>query len=220
MNAKATAPTNDFDAAAAAHAKVKAAIQALRAEYDANEAGIERTAAELDRQLAICLPPDEMKQAVIEILGANAKRFERDIRASFCDFVRHKQASNIPPASVNKPMSYADIESIIAGKYSQYEFTNLLKAGKTPHVFDAPLFMFFETAIAERMLAILAEIFPDEMGYSSIAQNDIGCGLEERRALVTKLNADLDELHARRTDLAGKLAGLGFRVPVVATGKP
>ncbi|MBL8820896.1 MAG: hypothetical protein JNL58_33105 [Planctomyces sp.] len=87
-------------------------------------------------------------------------------------------------------------------------------------MFDAPLFMFFETAIAERMLAILAEISPDEMGYSSIAQNDIGCGLEERRALVTKLNADLDELHARRTDLAGKLAGLGFRVPVVATGKP
>lgn len=212
MNAKAIAPAHDFNEAAEAHAKVKAAIQALRAEYDGNEAEIERTAAELDRQLILRLPPDEMKRAVIEILSANAKRFERSMRAAVCDFVLHKSASNIPPASVGKPMSYADIESIIAGGYSQYEFTNLLKAGKTPHVFDAPMFLFFESAIAERMQAILAEVSPAEMGYSAIAQNDVGCGLAERRALIAKLESNLAELRARRADLAGKLRELGHMV--------
>ena len=215
MNAKATAPTDNFSEATEAHAKVKATITALRAEYDATEAEIDSTAAELDRQLNLRLPPDEMKRAVIEILSANAKRFEQNMRVAFCNFVKHKTAGVlIPAALVGKPMPYADIESIIAGELGDsYRHTNLLKAGGTQFVFDAPMFMFFESVIAERMVDILSSISPDEMGYGSISKNDVGCGLEERRTLIAKLQDELAALHARRTELAGKLAALGYQVP-------
>jgi hypothetical protein len=219
MNAKATAPTDNFSEATEAHAKVKATITALRAEYDATEAEIDSTTAELDRQLNLRLPPDEMKHAVIEILSANAKRFEQDMRAAVCQFVMHKTGGvHVPTALVGKPMPYADIESIIAGELGgDYRYTNLLKAGGTQFVFDAPLFMFFESIIAERLASILAGISPDEMGYGSLSKNDVGCGLEERRTLIAKLQADLAALHTRRTELAGKLSALGYMVPYKPT---
>lgn len=211
MNAKTTTPADNFTEAAAAHAKVKATITALRAEYDATEAEIDRAAAELDQQLNLRLPPDEMKRAVIEILSANAKRFERNMRAAVCKFVMHKSGgTTIPVASVGKPMPYADIEAIIAGELGDnYRSTNLLKADGTQYVFDAPLFMFFEAAISERLLTIMADISPEEMGYRQLTGSDVGCGLEERRTLIAKLQTELAALYARRDELAGKLRALG-----------
>jgi cell division protein FtsB len=214
MTPKTTAPADSFSEAAAAHAKVRATIDALRAEYDATEAEIDSTAAELDRQLSLRLPPDEMKRAVVEILKANAQRFENTLRAAICDFILHKQGGQtIPAAAIGKPMTYADIESIIAGEYGNYEYTNLLKANKTPHVFDAPLFLYFGEAIAARIERVMDGIGPADMGYGKIGEGDIGCGLAERRALIVKLQTRLNELHARRADLAAKLAALGYQVP-------
>lgn len=207
---------NTFTEAAAAHAKVKATIDSLRAEYDATNAEIERTASELDRQLNLRLPPDEMKRAVSEILAANASRFENALRTAVCEFVKHKHGGlTIPVGLVGKPMPYVDVEAIIAGTHSDaYRYTNLLRGGGTQYVFDAPMFMFFGDAITERMQAILSGIKPDEMGYDKITGNDVGCGLEERRALIAKLQAELAALHERRTDLAGKLQALGYHVSI------
>lgn len=216
MKAIAANPSDNFSEAAAAHAKVNAAIDALRAEYDATSKKIDATAAELERQQNLRLPPDEMKRAVIEMLSANAKRFERTLRAAVCDFVRHKHGGGTVPIEARasgRPMTYADIEAIIAGDFGDYGFTNLLRANETPHVFDAPMFMFFQSVITERLEAILAGVSAEEMGYGKIVGNEVGCGLDERRALVAKLKADLDLLVHCRADLATKLAALGYRVP-------
>lgn len=110
-------------------------------------------------------------------------------------------------------MTYADVESIISGEFRGYEHTNLLKANKTPYVFDAPIFMYFGEAIAARIEQIMTGIGAGELGYSKMGTHEIGCGLEDRRVLIAKLQTTLDELHARRSNIAEKLAALGHMVP-------
>lgn len=207
--------TDRFDEAAAAHAKVQGAIAALRNEHDTVIHEIDATAAELARQQNLHLPVADLRAAIGEMLMASAVRFEKNMRGTIASFAMHNfgNPAEIPPAVrvSRKPMTFAHVESTIAGEIESYSHINLFQAGVS-RAFDAPLLLLFGELVLKRLAEILDGISPEEFGYENVSASEIGCGLKERRALVMALRTQLADLEARREDIARKLMALGYSI--------
>lgn len=198
-------------------AKTREVVGALRGEHNALRREISDTEAEIERQKRLCLPFADMKSAIVEMLAATGQRFESSIRAAVADLARHKLGNPdsvpLPDRLSGKPMTFAAVETIIAGELACYEHINLLRAGRGPGVFDAPLFFLFGEAIAARLRAIMDGMTPEEFGYDKLNSNEIGCGLQERRSLIPALEERLADLISRRDEVSRKLVSLGYQFP-------
>jgi hypothetical protein len=202
-----------FDEAAAAHVTVQNTIAALRGEHATVTSEIEATAAELARQQNLRLPVGDLRAALVEMFAATAKHFEKTSRAAIAAFAKHNFGDPVEiPIDVKmsrKPMSFAYVEQIILGEIKSYSPINLLR-GEAINAFDGPLLMLLGDVVFKRLVEILDEISPEEFGYGNVKDSEIGCGLQERRALVLSLQNQLTDLEARREDIVRKLVALGY----------
>lgn len=201
----------------AAIAKVREMTAALRGEHDALCSDITATEAELDRQMNAYLPPEELKGAILEMVKASGDRYAAALRSAIADFARHRLGDSpyvpIPVRQSGKPMTYAAVEIAITGERMDYQRLTLLSRGKVPAPPDALLVLLFGDALCARLREVMADISPNDLGYAQIDDKDIGCGMTERRALILKLGARLEELRGRRDDVRGKLTSLGYQFP-------
>ena len=218
MNAKAV-QENSFDDAAAAHAKVRAAISDLRADYDATIAEIAVVENELEALPKLALPLEDMKAAILDFVTESGKRHTQErIRGAIAKFATHYNAGfSVDPATMGKPLSYAELEAAISGdtSASSYTHTHLLTGGYA-QAYDQSLFSVAGDLARLALATVMEGMTPTEFGYDKISPDKIGTPRAERRLRIEALRTQLAALIDKKTDLAQKLRALGFSVPLDA----
>lgn len=208
-----------FSEAAAAHAKVRAAIEGMRADYAATNTEIASVEAELDALPKLAIPFDDMKAAILEFVTESGKRHTHErVRGAIAKFATHYNAGvSFDPATLGKPLSYGELEAAINGDTSaaSYTHTHLLTGGYAA-VYDQSLFTVAGDLARLALAAVMEDMTPDEFGYDRIDQNKIGTPRAERRQRLEALRAQLALLIEKKASLAKKLRELGFSVPIDA----
>jgi hypothetical protein len=216
MNTKTTPPA-DFDEAAAAHAKVRATVDALRAEYDAACLDIDATEKELAALPLLTVPFDDMKTAVLDFVETSGKRYADDkIRMSVARFVTGEAGGSSRNADLfGKPLCYCDIEGAISGLDGAMSWAQLFTTTRGEYD-DRILYFCFADLVKAALAKVMDEMTPEEFGYGKIHPSKIGTPRAERRAMIESLQSRLEALRAKRGELAGKLGALGHPVaPII-----
>lgn len=211
MNTKTTPPA-DFDEVTAAHAKVRATIEALCADYDATVAEIDTIAAELEELPQLAVPFEDMKTAVLDFVEASGKRYAGSvIRGIIASFATGGVSDN---GRYGLPLRYADIEGAISGSDARAGWAQLLteRIGESN---DQVLYFLFADLVKAGLASVMEEMTPDEFGYGKIRPNEIGTPRAERRALIDSLRGRHADLKAKRDGIAAKLAALGYSITQV-----
>lgn len=208
---KAESTVNEVEAL---RAKLETGVAGLRAQRDEAAAKLASLDAEIARQKALFLPPEELKAAIIETLVQRGEAFADAVRGYVAEFARHKHGMapgvTLEQVVAGQPMRFADAEAMLGNKIQCYEHTNVLKAGGTQFQFDAPIAWLLGDLIPKRLKETIAAIEPAAMGYDKVRESDIGCGRAERRALIA-------DLEAQRADVAAKLEEVSRALGIVGS---
>jgi hypothetical protein len=218
---------NNFDELAAAYERVKQAAAALCADYEQTCREIDAAEAELKELPLAPVPLDDMKEAILDFIDAAGGRYAESVRDNISGFANGTTAfgsvpfgsGDIAHKDVGKPISFDVLEGGLSGEKCALAGAQLLNP-RASFFDDRSIYYFCGPLVREGLRKIMEKMGPAEFGYDRIHPDKIGSTRRERRAAIAALKERLGNLHSRKSDLAGKLAELGFSVPSIAKSKP
>ena len=210
----------NFDEVAAAYAQVKQTADTLIADYKQTCSDIEAAEAEMRALPLAPVPFEDMKEAILEFVDSSGERYAADyVRRAITQFATGLQSGGGHNETLGKPLTFARIEGAVNGADGALGRGQLLDPEKNM-TNDQVLYYFCHDLVCAGLRKIMDQMEPAEFGYDKIHPDKIGSPRIERRAAIALLQERLGELRSLKADLAGKLAKLGFPVPLIAKSKP
>ena len=210
---------DEFADAVSAFEQVKKTVAAFKAEHIKICSEIEAVETELSALPLACVPIEDMKEAVLDLLEVSSSNYAKEkIRKSIISFVTGKEFDVLTPENIEKrgkPLSYLDIEKSMDGTDPKMSRAQLLTGG----VFDdRVLYAFFSQAIRDGLREIMEGMKPDELGYGAIHPSKIGTSRVERRQAIDDCNNRLSNLKERKSVIEMRLASIGAQ-QITSPGK-
>lgn len=205
---------DEFADAVSAFEQVKKTVAAFKDEHAKISSEIEVVETELSALPLACVPLEDLKEAVLDLLEASSNRYVKEkIKKTIASFVTGLEFDLPTPENLKKrgkPLSYLDIENSMDGTDAKMSRAQLLTNG----VFDdRVLYAFFSTTIRDGMRRIMEGMTPEEFGYGAIPPSKIGTSRFERRRAIDERNSRLSSLKERKSVIELRLASIGAQQP-------
>ncbi len=192
----------------------------MKSDYEQTCGDIDAAEAKLKALPLAPVPFDDMKEGILEFIDGSGERYAADyVRSAVASFATGQQSGTGSTETLGHPLSFKALDGAINGGEAALGWAQLATPQKNMFN-DQVLYYFCGALIREGLRKVMEQMRPEEFGYGSIHPNKIGSPRRERRAAIAALQERLGELRSRKADLAGKLAKLGFPVPLVAKSKP
>lgn len=200
---------NEFENVVSAYESVKLLKQTLKSENEAIDAEIAEAKKELDWLQTSYLPLDDLKESIIEILSRGSEDYESEaIRPGLAALATNTLWGSMLEEFGN-PLKFKTIENALAGRLGIFSACQIFTPSKSQlddRVFLALLFKTIEPVIR----SIMEKMTPEEFGYGSVRESEIGPGLKERREMIQSIKAKMQDLEHKKGANVQKLHALSI----------
>lgn len=198
---------NQFNDAVSALENIKILKQTLKSENEAIELEIAKAKEELAWLQKAYLPPQDLKDGIMEILARGAESYEMESIRPGIAALAVNAAWTSKHEQFGSPLRYETLQDALSGKLGDYPACQILTPQKDQFDDRVLLSLLFKT-IEPTLREIMEKMTPEEFGYGGISPSEIGPGLKERRGKIQAIKEKIQELELKKGANAQKLTAL------------